>query len=241
MRHSESNTFMITSPRSRLTLRATTIDRILAKTYGAKMQHIHTDPTSELILTILSQNTNDINRDRAYDSLKSRFPNWSDIASARTSQIAKAIEVGGLSATKSKRIKKILSQIAERSPDYTLSFLEAMNDQQVWEYLISFNGVGPKTAACVLLFSLGRNTMPVDTHVLRVGTRLDLIPGNYNAEKAHRWFRDLNLPLNMYQLHLNLIAHGRALCRPRNPKCIECPLTRHCLYYKKMSSNKRGL
>jgi endonuclease III len=220
------------APRSKIIQRATGIDRILAKTYGAKIQHHRTDPTSELILTILSQNTNDTNRDRAYKSLKSRFPEWSDIAAARLSQIAKAIEIGGLSRIKAKRLKTILNQIAGKSADYTLPFLETMSDQQVWDYLISFDGVGPKTVACVLLFSLGRNTMPVDTHVLRVGTRLGLIPDKYNAEKAHRWFLDLNLPLNMYQLHLNLIAHGRTLCRPRNPRCAECPLKRYCLYYR---------
>jgi endonuclease III len=219
--------------RSELTRRTTVIDRILAKRYGIKIQHRLTDPASELILTILSQNTNDTIRDRAYESLKSRFPAWSDVAAARSSQIAKAIEIGGLSVIKSKRIKKILTQIAEKSSDYNLSFLETMSDQQVWDYLISFIGVGPKTVACVLLFSLGRNTMPVDTHVLRVGKRLNLIPDNYNAEKAHRWFFDLGLPLSMYQLHLNLISHGRALCRPRNPKCTECPLTRYCQFYKK--------
>jgi endonuclease III len=219
--------------RDKLVQRATIIDRILAKKYGAKIQHRLTDPTSELILTILSQNTNDTIRDRAYESLKSRFPEWSDVAAARSSQIAKAIEIGGLAVIKSKRIKKILTQIAEKSSDYNLSFLETMSDQQVWDYLISFIGVGPKTVACVLLFSLGRNTMPVDTHVLRVGKRLNLIPDNYNAEKAHRWFLDLGIPLGMYQLHLNLISHGRALCRPRNPKCIECPLKRYCLYYQK--------
>ncbi len=229
---------MIKSSRSKLIHKAKIIDRILAKTYGAKVQHRHTDPTSELILTVLSQNTNDTNRDRAYETLKARFHTWADIAAARPSQIAGAIEIGGLSDIKSKRIKKILAQIGEKSSNYSLSFLEKMSDQEIWDYLMSFVGVGPKTAACVLLFSLGRSTMPVDTHVHRVGQRLGLIPEVYSAEKAHQWFRDLDLPLNAYQLHLNLIAHGRTLCRPRNPKCPECPLTRHCLYYKNLVTRK---
>jgi endonuclease III len=223
----------MTFSQSKLLQRATAIDRILAETYGVKIQHCHTDPTSELILTILSQNTNDTNRDRAFKTLKERFPTWADIASASSLNIAKAIEVGGLSTIKSKRIKKILSQISERSPDFTLSFLDKMTDQEVRDYLSSFVGVGPKTVACVMLFSLGRNIMPVDTHVHRVGQRLGLIPDGFTAEKAHQLFLDLKLPLNLYQMHLNLIAHGRTLCRPRNPKCSECPLKRYCLYYKK--------
>ncbi len=223
--------------KSQLLQRANAIDRILAKTYGAKIQNRRTDPTSELILTILSQNTNDTNRDRAFNSLRERFPTWDDIASANSSQIAKAIETGGLSSIKSKRIKKILSQIAQRSSDYSLSFLDKMNDQEVWDYLISFDGVGPKTVSCVLLFSLGRNIMPVDTHVHRVGQRLGLIPDDFTAEKAHQYFIEMNLPFGMYQLHLNLIAHGRALCRPRNPGCDRCPLKRYCLYYKKFVAN----
>jgi endonuclease-3 len=229
---------MMQISRSRLIRKAEIIDRILAKTYGIKIQSRHTDPTSELILTVLSQNTNDINRDRAYEILRSRFSTWADVASAKPSQIARAIEIGGLSDIKSKRIKKILIQIGDRSPDYSLSFLEKMGSPEIWDYLISFAGVGPKTAACVLLFSLGRRTMPVDTHVHRVGQRLGLIPEGYSAEKAHHWFIDLDLPLNIYQLHLNLIAHGRALCRPRNPKCPDCPLRRHCLYYKGYAANK---
>jgi endonuclease-3 len=227
---------MPTLPRPKLLQRATAIDLLLVQRYGVKTQHRHTDPTSELILTILSQNTNDTNRDRAYENLKRQFPTWADVVAARPSKIAKAIEIGGLSAIKSKRIKTILIQIGKRSPDYTLSFLEKMNDQDIWDYLLSFVGVGPKTAACVLLFSLGRNTMPVDTHVYRVGQRLGLIPNDFSAEKAHRRFLDLNLPLNLYQLHLNMITHGRTLCRPTNPKCSDCPLKRYCLYYKKSTT-----
>jgi endonuclease III len=227
---------MPTLPRSKLLQRAQAIDRLLVQCYGTKSQHLHTDPTSELILTILSQNTNDINRNRAYENLKRQFPTWADVVAGKPSQIAKAIEIGGLSAIKSKRIKTILAQIGERSSDYSLSFLEKMTDHDIWEYLMSFVGVGPKTAACVLLFSLGRNTMPVDTHVHRVGQRLGLIPYSSSAEKAHRWFLDLNLPINLYQLHLNMIAHGRTLCRPTNPKCSHCPLKRYCLYYKKSAA-----
>ncbi len=223
---------MASAARSKYIRKARAIDRILAATYGTKIQHRHTDPTTELILTVLSQNTNDTNRDRAFESLRDKFPTWRDIARARPAQIAKAIEIGGLSRIKSGRIKKILARIREKSADYSLAFLEPMSDLEVWDYLISFGGVGPKTVACVLLFSLGRNIMPVDTHVHRVGLRLGLIPQGYSAEKAHLMFLELNLPLNLYQFHLNLIQHGRTLCRPRNPRCAECPLKKHCDYYK---------
>jgi endonuclease III len=217
------------------------IDKILAGLYGAKKQTSKSDPTAELILTVLSQNTNDINRDRAYHSLRQQFPSWDDIANAKPGAVAKAIKVGGLAAIKSKRIIKILTQIKSRSNDYSLSFLNKLSDKEIWEYLIAFDGVGPKTASCVLLFALGRKAMPVDTHVHRVGKRLGLIPDNFSAEKAHPWFLELELPIDMYQFHLNLIQHGRVICRPKNPKCDSCPLTRLCLYYRAMSSKNPSI
>ena len=211
------------------------INQILLKTYGRK-RRIESAPTDELILTILSQNTNDINRDRAFTELKRIFPSWHKVAAARTSKIAEAIHAGGLATIKSKRLRTILNQIRERAPDYSLTFLKNMTDNEVREYLLSFTGVGPKTAACVLLFSLGRKVMPVDTHVHRVGLRLGIIPKGYNADKAHEWFRELNLQVDIQQLHLNLIAHGRTLCRPHNPKCEICPLRRYCLYFRNLRS-----
>jgi endonuclease-3 len=218
--------------RANIIKRAAAIDKILARSYGAKTLVSRSDPTSELVLTILSQNTNDFNRDKAFAELKRHFPTWRDVASARPQDIARAIKVGGLSKIKSTRIKKILNQISASSSDYSLAFLEKMPDREIWNYLISFNGVGPKTASCVLLFGLGRHAMPVDTHVYRVGRRLDLIPEKLNPEQAHQWFLDLELPLNIYQLHINMIGHGRKLCRPRNPKCPQCPLKRSCRYFK---------
>lgn len=183
-------------------------------------------------MTVLSQNTNDINRDRAFNSLKKNFPGWSDVAAASPSAIARRIKIGGLANIKSKRIIKILRQIGERSPDFSLSFLKEMSDQDAREYLMEFEGVGPKTASCVLMFSLGRKTMPVDTHVHRISTRLGLIPDGCTAEEAHDWYEQLDLPVDIYQLHLNMIQHGRTICRPQKPKCKECPLKRQCLYYR---------
>ncbi len=218
--------------KSSIVCRAKRIDRILADTYGAKKQANLRDPTEELILTVLSQNTNDTNRDRAFNSLKDRFPDWSDVAGANPSAIARTIKAGGLANIKSKRIVKILRQIGEKSPDFSLSFLKGMSDQDGWDYLMEFEGVGPKTASCVLMFSFGRKTMPVDTHVHRVSARLGLIPDGYMAEDAHDWYRELALPLDIYQLHLNMIQHGRTICRPQKPKCEKCPLKRQCLYFR---------
>jgi len=218
--------------KSSIVRKAKRIDGILADTYGAKRQAKLRDPTEELILTVLSQNTNDTNRDRAFVSLKERFPNWSDIVGASPSAIARTIKAGGLANVKSRRIIKILRQIAEKSPDHSLSFLKRMSDQDARDYLMEFEGVGPKTASCVLMFSLGRKTMPVDTHVHRVSARLGLIPEGYTAEDAHDWYRKLALPVNVYQLHLNMIQHGRTICRPQKPKCEKCPLKRQCLYFR---------
>jgi len=213
--------------------KARKIDLILAETHGVKKQTSPNDPTEELILTVLSQNTNDINRDRAYSSLRKKFPRWDDVASARASSVASAIKAGGLANIKSRRIIEILKQIKAKSKGYSLDFLKDISDDEIRDYLTGFKGVGPKTVSCVMLFSLGRKTMPVDTHVHRVGKRLGLIPDKYSAEKAHAWFEELSLPLDVYQLHLNLISHGRTYCRPRNPKCEECPLRKICLYYGK--------
>jgi endonuclease-3 len=110
-----------------------------------------------------------------------------------------------------------------------------MSDQEAWDYLMEFEGVGPKTASCVFLFSFGRRTMPVDTHVHRVSARLGLIPDGYSAEDAHDWYRELALPVDIYQFHINLIQHGRTICRPQRPKCEKCTLRRLCLYFRELT------
>lgn len=207
------------------------VDSKLTEMYGEKKQSKFSDPTEELIFTVLSQNTNDLNRDRAFDSLTSRFGSWREISAARTSSVASAIRVGGLANIKARRIKKILRQIGERSEDHSISFIKKMADNEAWEYLMSFDGVGPKTASCVMMFSLGRDFMPVDTHVHRVSRRLGIIPENMNAEKAHDRYREMNLPVSLYRLHLNMIQHGRTLCRPGKPKCAKCGLKNQCDYF----------
>jgi endonuclease-3 len=210
------------------------IDEILARTYGAKKQAKLRDPTEGLIMTVLSQNTNDTNRDRAFFSLRERFQSWNDVARANPAALARTIRAGGLANIKSKRIIRILRQIGEKSPDFSLEFLKKMSDQDAWDYLMQFDGVGPKTASCVLLFSLGRKAMPVDTHVHRVSARLGLIPDGYTAEDAHDWYRKLALPVDIFQFHVNMIQHGRTTCRPQKPKCSECSLRRHCIYFRSL-------
>ena len=218
--------------KSSIVKKAKRIDEILADTYGARRQAKFRNPTEDLILTVLSQNTNDTNRDRAFASLKKKYPGWREVAGASPAGIARAIKTGGLANIKSKRIIKILKQIGEKSADYSLRFLKKMSDQDAWDYLMEFEGVGPKTASCVMLFSLGRRTMPVDTHVHRVSARLGLIPDGCTAESAHDWYIELALPVDIYQLHLNMVQHGRTICRPQKPKCEKCPLKRHCLYFR---------
>lgn len=208
------------------------IDALLAETYGAKKQETLRDPTEELIVTILSQNTNDRNRDRAFESLKKRFPGWGDAARARPDQIAKAIREGGLANIKSKRIKRILGQIERESPDFSLGFLNRMSSADAFDFLMKFDGVGPKTASCVLLFSMGRKYMPVDTHVHRVSGRLGLSSNGDSAEAVFEMYRGLPLTVDVYQFHLNMIAHGRTLCRPARPACHRCFLKRLCRYFK---------
>jgi endonuclease-3 len=208
------------------------IDELLTETYGAKRQESFPDPTEELILTILSQNTNDRNRDRAFRSLKTRFPRWEDAARARSDRIAGAIREGGLANIKSKRIKKILGQIQRESSDFSLDFLNDMSSREVFDFLLKFDGVGPKTASCVLLFSMGRKYMPVDTHVHRVSRRLGLAANGDSPEAVFEMYQSLPLTVDVYQFHLNMIAHGRTHCRPAKPACDKCPLTRLCRYFK---------
>jgi endonuclease-3 len=188
------------------------------------------DPLSELVFTILSQNTTDTNRDRAYERLRGRFPKWEDVLRADASEIEDAIRVGGLGPQKSKRIKAILTQINRKTGRLSLDYLAGMPPAEARRELLAFNGVGNKTAAIVLLFSLGMPAFPVDTHVLRVTRRLGLIPSNATADAAHEIMGGLIPPDRYYPSHINLIRLGRTLCKPRNPRCAECPVRTLCLF-----------
>jgi endonuclease-3 len=218
------------------------INSLLEKKYGKKIWEKGYDPLSELILTILSQNTSDTNSHRAYRSLIKKFKNWEKVRKAKVKEIEKAIKVGGLSEIKSKRIKDILEQIYEENKSLDLSFLKKWEDEQIKNYLLQFKGVGEKTAACVLLFSLKRKVMPVDTHILRVSKRLELLSQKTDSVQAHKIFLKL-VPKNLvYSFHLNMIEQGRKVCKAKNPCCDICNLYNLCPYPKKKLINpKRGV
>jgi endonuclease III len=178
------------------------------------------------VRTVLSQNTNDRNRDVAYERMRDRFPTWEQVRDAPLDQLIEALRPGGLAQTKAPRIQAILSELEEH-PD--LDWLPEVPRETALEFLVSLPGVGRKTAACVLLFSYGRPEVPVDTHVYRVGTRLGFWPQGTNLVRAHdEMLKLVDSPQEAYELHVLLIRHGRRTCTARNPDCPSCPLNRIC-------------
>lgn len=210
----------------RRTLRA--IHRRLEKRFGPLAPPRSTDPLEELILTVLSQHTSDVNASRAFASLRKRFSTWDRVARAPTSAVADAIRSGGLANVKAPRIQAILHEIRDRERRYDLSFLDHLSDAEARGYLGSLTGVGPKTAAIVLAFSLGRNALPVDTHVHRVARRLGLVPPRASAEKAYAILEDLVPPELRVPMHVGLIRLGREICKAPRPRCEVCPLNELC-------------
>lgn len=202
--------------------------KLLAAEYGKGRWSVEKEPLDSLIGTILSQNTSNTNSSRAFDSLKHRYPTWERALKATSRQIASAIRQGGLAEIKSRRIKAILSEIKSRQGCLDLGFLKKMPMEEGYDYLLSFKGVGPKTAACVLLFSCHKPVFPVDTHIHRISRRLRWARPNEAAEKFQERVQGLIPEEWVYSLHINLIAHGRAVCRPRNPQCGECVLNKLC-------------
>ncbi|HEX2195830.1 MAG TPA: endonuclease III [Actinomycetota bacterium] len=177
---------------------------------------------------MLSQHTSDVNTARAFASLKARFPRWEDAARAPVRRVADAIRLGGLADQKAPRIKAILREIERREGEMSLARLETLSDDEVEAYLCSLPGVGPKTAACVLVFSMGRAAFPVDTHVHRVTKRLGWIPASATADRAHALLKQAVPPELRYEAHVQLIAHGRTICVARRPRCSECVLFDVC-------------
>jgi endonuclease-3 len=204
------------------------ITRLLERKYGVPRREATGDPLDILVQTILSQNTHDRNRDRAYQALKLRFPQWEDVLRSDVRNLIQAIRPGGLAEQEAGRIREILRWIKDHFGGLTLLVLNKMDSGAIQEMLGSLKGVGPKTIHCLLLFGLRREAFPVDTHILRVGKRLGFIPGKMNAEKAHSWMVPLVPKGKSLSLHLNLIRLGRSLCRARNPRCSECFLTKEC-------------
>jgi len=198
--------------------------------YGVPLAEPHGHPIAELILTVLSQSTNDRNRDVAYLALRERFPLWEDVRDAPVDEIEEAIRPGGISKVKSARIKSILLAITDTAPagELSLDWLAELSVSEAQAYLTSLPGVGRKTAACVLLFALGMRDVPVDTHVSRVGTRLGLFRPGAPFEEMHDEMLAVTPPGEELELHLNLLRHGRRTCHARRPECAGCALQRMC-------------
>ena len=220
---------MSTSRRDRDRLRRVTA--ILDDFYGRPVLSPRYPPVDELVFTVLSQNTADVNTERSFAALKARFPRWEEARDADAAEIEAAIAPGGLAHTKAPRIKNILEALSVRTGRPDLGELDGMPDAEAQDYLTGLSGVGPKTAACVLLFSLGRPVMPVDTHVHRVARRLGLIDGKVTAERAHPILTELaglDDAAQVYAVHVDFVRHGRRICHARRPMCGECPLAGLC-------------
>lgn len=202
----------------------------LEAAYGIPRPEHHPDVLDELVGTILSQSTSDVNSRRAFENLKRRFPEWESVRKARPATIADAIRSGGLANTKSVVIKNVLNEIKKRRGDLDLQFLKTAEIDRALEFLTSLKGIGPKTAACVLLFSANRPVFPMDTHIFRIARRIGLLPDRINDNQAHVLMDSLVPRGKHLSLHINLIRHGRLICKPQNPKCLDCCLVEHCDY-----------
>jgi endonuclease-3 len=213
------------------------VHRRLVEEYGEPRRENPSPPLDALVGTILSQNTNDVNRDRAFSRLRERFSDWDQVRDAPVDEIVEAIRPAGLANQKGPRIKGALERITEEQGELSLDFLAELPLGEAREWLMDLKGVGPKTAAIVLLFSLGRPAFPVDTHVHRVTRRLGLIGDQVSAEKAHDLLES-QMPVEWYYpFHLNLIRHGREICHARNPECERCFLKDVCDYYRETSAD----
>jgi endonuclease III len=204
---------------------------LLADHYGPRVWRGRRDPLDELIMTILSQNTSDRNSGRAYRALRERLPDWQAVIDAPTSEVYEAIKPAGLGNVKAPRIQQTLRRIQERTGALSLNHLDALPLEEARAWLLSLDGIGPKTAACVLMFALGKPALPVDTHVHRVSLRLGLIAPKVSAEQAHTLLERALPAEAAYPFHLNLIQHGRLICHARGPACGRCPASAICDFY----------
>jgi endonuclease-3 len=208
--------------------RARAIHDRLATRFGPLEPPRAADPLDELVLTVLSQHTSDLNAERAFADLRSTFATWDDVGATPADRVADAIRSGGLANTKAPRIQAILREVHEREGGYDLTRLRGLSDADARTYLTSLPGIGPKTAAVVLSFALGRDTIPVDTHVHRTTRRLGMVPPKASAERADRLLHDLVPDGLRTPLHVGLIRLGREICKAPTPLCRQCPLLDLC-------------
>lgn len=199
------------------------------------------NPLDMLIATLLSQNTNDKNSHRAYRNLRATFPRWEEVLNASTKTLAAVIRTAGMANQKSQRIKTILHTIRQRYGRLSLNSLHRKSNEEVFEELLSLKGVGVKTAACVLVFSLGRDVFPVDTHIHRICGRLGLAPGCATPEKTFEWMKNIVPEGRAYSFHTNLIRFGRRVCRSQRPLCGICPIYHECKYELKEKFRTTGI
>lgn len=216
-----------------LSKKALKVHKKLLEFYGEPTWRDPLPPVDELVSTILSQNTNDVNRDRAFESLRAKFPAWEQVRDADTGEVIEAIRVAGLANQKGPRIQQVLRDITAERGSLDLAFLADMPLEEARNWLTKFKGVGPKTAAIVLCFSLNRPAFPVDTHVYRVTGRIGLRPEKMTVEQAHPFLESVLPPETYYAAHLNIIRLGREICVARKPNCPVCPLYELCDYEPK--------
>lgn len=202
----------------------------LERAYGVPQNERSSDPLDMLIKIILSQATSDTNSHRTFAALKKRFPNWDAMLRARASTIADTIRSGGLANQKAQVIKELLKQIKQEHGSLDLTFLHDLDEEAAVNYLTQFRGIGPKTIACTLLFACRKEVFPLDTHIFRVLRRVGLIPQKSTDRRAHEIMNRTVPRGKFYSFHVNLIRHGRALCRPREPLCHRCPIVEYCDY-----------
>ncbi|OGX30180.1 MAG: hypothetical protein A2879_01055 [Omnitrophica WOR_2 bacterium RIFCSPHIGHO2_01_FULL_49_10] len=207
------------------------VRKLLRRRFGRLKFRTGKDPVGELVKTILSQNTPDVTSFRAFDNLKKRFRSWERLRKADVSAIRREIKIAGLSNIKAPRIKEALNEIVRRRGSLELYFLERLSTKEGYAFLRSIRGVGPKTAAIVLLFSFNRPVMPVDTHIFRVMKRLGFIGDKMAREKAQEYLTAVSPGNAIKEFHVHLIMHGRRICTARNPECPMCDLKMLCKYY----------
>lgn len=212
--------------------RAVKIHETLLAFYGEPVWRNRLPAIDELVSTILSQNTNDVNRDRAFEALRAKFGTWEEVRDAKTKDVIEAIRPAGLANQKGPRIQQVLKAITKERGSLDLSFLKKLSVNDARNWLTKFNGVGPKTAAIVLCFSLDMPAFPVDTHVYRVTGRIGLRPEKMTVEQAHPHLESLFPPETYYAAHLNIIRLGREICTARKAMCEKCPIKKLCDYGK---------